>query len=75
MKFPYGVFDFMEIVTQNYFYCDRTLFRTLEDTGRCYSSARVGSVKACCCPCWRIISVGYKHPFAMYTYSIDIVQF
>ena len=33
MKFPYGVFDFMEIVTQNYFYCDRTLFRTLEDTG------------------------------------------
>ncbi|MFH0997077.1 MAG: AAA family ATPase [Pseudomonadota bacterium] len=34
MKFPYGIFDFREIVTQNYFYCDRTHFiRTLEDTG------------------------------------------
>ncbi|MFH0731016.1 MAG: AAA family ATPase [Pseudomonadota bacterium] len=34
MKFPYGIFDFKEIVTQNYFYCDRTHFiRTLEDTG------------------------------------------
>ena len=34
MKFPYGIFDFMEIVTQNYFYCDRTHFiHTLEDTG------------------------------------------
>jgi hypothetical protein len=34
MKFPYGIFDFKEIVTQNYFYCDRTHFiRILEDTG------------------------------------------
>ncbi|MFH0996954.1 MAG: AAA family ATPase [Pseudomonadota bacterium] len=34
MKFPYGIFDFKEIVTQDYFYCDRTHFiRTLEDTG------------------------------------------
>ena len=34
MKFPYGIFDFKEIVTQHYFYCDRTHFiRTLEDTG------------------------------------------
>ena len=34
IKFPYGIFDFKEIVTQNYFYCDRTHFiRTLEDTG------------------------------------------
>jgi len=34
MKFPYSIFDFKEIVTQNYFYCDRTHFiRTLEDTG------------------------------------------
>jgi hypothetical protein len=46
MKFPYGVFDFMEIVTQNYFYCDRTLFRTLKDTGNSLlSSARHTSVK------------------------------
>jgi hypothetical protein len=34
MKFPYGIFDFKEIITQHYFYCDRTHFiRTLEDTG------------------------------------------
>ena len=34
IKFPYGIFDFKEIVTQNYFYCDRTHFiRILEDTG------------------------------------------
>jgi hypothetical protein len=26
MKFPYGIFDFKEIVTQHYFYCDRTHF-------------------------------------------------
>ena len=24
MKFPYGITDFKEIVTENYFYCDRT---------------------------------------------------
>ena len=24
MKFPYGICDFREIVTQDYFYCDRT---------------------------------------------------
>ncbi len=34
MKFPYGIFDFREIITHRYFYCDRTHFiRTLEDTG------------------------------------------
>ena len=34
MKFPYSIFDFKEIVTKNYFYCDRTHFiRTLENTG------------------------------------------
>ena len=34
MKFPYGIFDFKEIVTQNYFYCDRTSFiQSIEETG------------------------------------------
>ena len=34
MKFPYGIFDFKEIVTQNYFYCDRTNFiQSIEETG------------------------------------------
>lgn len=34
IKFPYGIFDFKEIVMQHYFYCDRTHFiRTLEDAG------------------------------------------
>ena len=34
IKFPYGIFDFGEIVTQNYYYCDRTRFiRILEETG------------------------------------------
>ena len=34
MKFPYGIFDFKEIVMQNYFYCDRTNFiQPIEETG------------------------------------------
>ena len=34
MKFPYGIFDFKEIVTQNYFYCDRTNFiQPIEEAG------------------------------------------
>jgi hypothetical protein len=24
MKYPYGISDFNEIITNNYFYCDRT---------------------------------------------------
>ncbi|KPA17734.1 hypothetical protein MHK_002048 [Candidatus Magnetomorum sp. HK-1] len=24
MLFPYGISDFKELITQNYFYCDRT---------------------------------------------------
>jgi len=31
MKFPYGISDFKEIVTQNYFYCDRTYILSNRD--------------------------------------------
>jgi len=35
MKFPYGISDFKEIVTQNYFYCDRTnMIPLIENAGK-----------------------------------------
>ncbi|MCI5122821.1 MAG: AAA family ATPase, partial [Candidatus Electrothrix sp. AUS4] len=34
MKFPYGICDFQKIITQDYFYADRTdLIPVLEETG------------------------------------------
>ncbi|ETR67330.1 MAG: AAA-ATPase-like protein, partial [Candidatus Magnetoglobus multicellularis str. Araruama] len=35
MKFPYGISDFKEIVTQNFFYCDRThMIPLIENAGK-----------------------------------------
>jgi len=35
MKFPYGISDFKEIITQNYFYCDRThMIPIIENAGK-----------------------------------------
>jgi len=35
MNFPYGISDFKEIVTQNYFYCDRThIIPIIENAGK-----------------------------------------
>jgi len=35
MLFPYGISDFKELITQNYFYCDRTnLIPLIEKTGK-----------------------------------------
>jgi len=35
MKFPYGISDFKEIITQNYFYCDRTnMIPLIENAGK-----------------------------------------
>ena len=35
MKFPYGVSDFYQVITENYFYVDRTdRIRLVEDTGK-----------------------------------------
>ncbi|KPA15922.1 hypothetical protein MHK_003869 [Candidatus Magnetomorum sp. HK-1] len=35
MKFPYGISDFKKIITQNYFYCDRThIIPIIEDAGQ-----------------------------------------
>jgi hypothetical protein len=35
MKFPYGISDFKEIISQNYLYCDRThLIPLIENTGK-----------------------------------------
>jgi hypothetical protein len=37
MLFPYGISDFKEIITQNYFYCDRTnLIPLIENTGKSF---------------------------------------
>jgi hypothetical protein len=34
MKFPYGICDFYDIITENYFYVDRTAhIRLIEETG------------------------------------------
>ncbi|WP_035258661.1 AAA family ATPase, partial [Desulfatirhabdium butyrativorans] len=34
MKFPYGISDFREIISQGYFYCDRTGCIPLLETGK-----------------------------------------
>ncbi|ETR67081.1 MAG: hypothetical protein OMM_11977 [Candidatus Magnetoglobus multicellularis str. Araruama] len=35
MKYPYGIYDFKEVITENYFYCDRThLIPMLEKAGK-----------------------------------------
>ena len=35
IKFPYGICDFQQIITQNYFYVDRTArIRLIEETGQ-----------------------------------------
>ncbi len=35
MKFPYGICDFKEVVTKDYFYCDRTdRIRLIEKSGK-----------------------------------------
>jgi hypothetical protein len=35
LKFPYGICDFYSLITENYFYVDRTAaIRLLEDAGK-----------------------------------------
>jgi hypothetical protein len=35
MKFPYGIADFYQVITENYFYVDRTdRIRLIEETGK-----------------------------------------
>lgn len=59
MKFPYGVSDFYQLITESYFYVDRTdRISLLEDLGKQLLFLRRGaSASRCCSPCWRITTM------------------
>jgi hypothetical protein len=57
LKFPYGLRNFYDLITENYFYVDRTTHIPLiEDFGReLIFCVPVALAKVYCYPCWKII--------------------
>jgi hypothetical protein len=57
MNFPYGISDFYSLITEGYFYLDRTdRIPQIERASNCYSCARDASARACCSRCWKTIT-------------------
>ncbi|KHD08258.1 hypothetical protein PN36_29900 [Candidatus Thiomargarita nelsonii] len=60
LKFPYSVCDFYKLITNNYYYADRTNhIRLIEEAGEqllFLRPRRFGLEKPYYCPCYKIIT-------------------